>query len=281
MGDDLYLKLDISELEALGRDLSKLESQIKQAASALSAQTHAHVVEQAQLRLHSRRQKFIDNLAFEQVSDDTWVVVIKEPATWIEDGMPAHSMVDDLLGDNPKTAKDGSKYRVIPFEHNKGPTTQTSAQQSLTQTVKAEMKKMKIPWAKIERDEKGRVKQGLLHKFDIEDQPTKKGFGRGQGHGEVGEVMQGNTGIPFLRGVRIYQKALFNDDGSPRLNKKGEHMGARNIMTFRVVSSKHKGEKWNYPGIEGMHFLDEALNWAQKEWEDRIMPDLLKAADLL
>jgi hypothetical protein len=42
------------------------------------------------------------------------------------------------------------------------------------------------------------------------------------------------------------------------------------------VSSKHEGERWNYPGIEGTKFFDEALVWAEGVWEQKMLSELLK-----
>lgn len=274
---DLYLQLDYSELEKLGESIKDLERKVQEEAGKLAAMTHAHIVEEAQEKLHSRRQKFLDNLAFSQVDQDTWVITVQRAAVWIEEGKPSGSMVDDLLGDNPKISKDGVPYRVIPFEHSKAPTQQTTAQQNLTATVKQALKERNIPYGGIERDDKGKPKTGLLHKFDIMDKPIRQDMGRGQGQGPVGQVQQGNTGIPLLQGVRVYQKALFNDDGTPKVDKQGQQRASRSIMTFRVVSARHKGNKWEYPGIEGMGFLDEAEEWAYREWSENILPRLLKS----
>jgi hypothetical protein len=86
----------------------------------------------------------------------------------------------------------------------------------------------------------------------------------------------GPTGIPFLQGLRVSQSAVFNSDGTPKMDKKGKQMATRSITTYRVVSSKHEGESWQYPGIEGTHFFDEAIRWAEQEWEQKMLPELLR-----
>lgn len=302
---DLTVELDMSALKQLGDDFKKLEGRISHEIQTLAMQTHSHILEEVQTKLHSRRQKYVENLGIQKLNNDLYVITLKEPALWIEDGMPAHSMVDDLLKQSPnnpnskppKRTKKGELYRVIPFEHSKGPTSQTPAQQSLTATIKEELKKRKIPYGKIERDGQGRPLSGMLHKFDIEDRPVKpsdhqpgppkpaKGLNItvqnqfGYGHGPAGGVMQGNTGIPFLRGIRIYQRLLFNDDGTPKMDRLGKQRAQRGIMTFRIVKESHKGVKWNHPGSEGMKFLDEAADWAGRQWQDRILPEILRSLD--
>ncbi len=291
---DLVLNLDTKELDELARDFESFEAEMNRSAQLLAGQTHLHILEQVQQRLHSRREMYVKALAKPtEVQPGVFMITLKEEGVWIEEGMPPHSMVKDLLGDNPKVAADGSRYRVIPFEHSKGgPTSNTPAEQELVSAIKSELKKMRIPWKGVERNQDGSPKTGLLHKLDIMDKPirprgalpdhnltqdpTKPDNQHGFGQGSPGKVMVGPTGIPFLKGLQIRQSGLFNADGTPRLDAKGRQMATRSISTFRVVSSKHEGERWNYPGIEGVKFMDEAVEWAAREWDQKILPDLLK-----
>ena len=212
---------------------------------------------------------------YTQVSDSTFVISLNREAWWIEDGIPpGTSMVDWLLrqaGPNskpPKTAKDGSQYRVIPFMHNKGPTSQTETQQELTRTIRNEMSRRGIPYSRIEMNGDGTPKTGRLHSFDIMDKPVKTKHGVGQGWGEIGKARVGATGIPFLQNVTIYQKQYKNAAGETRTQKQ--------IMTFRIVSSKHKDQnRWVHPGFEPKEFLKEGYEWAQGEWERKYLPEIM------
>ncbi len=236
----------------------------------LSAQAHAHLLEQVQSKLHSTRQKYIDALRFEQVEDGAWLITLEPSALWIEEGIPANrEMIDDLLkSKKAKMSKDGSRYLSVPMQHNKGPSQQTPAQQDLTATLKSELKRRNIPYGKIEKDSAGNPKVGLLHKFDIRHGPMKTAHGPGQGKGLIGQVRQGSSGIPFLQGVRVYQK--------PVKDKTGKTSVQRSIMTFRTVSSKQKGSgKWVHPGLTPKHFFEETADWALQEWERRIKDKVL------
>lgn len=290
---DLRLELDIKDLEAMAKDLEALDDDLQRSAQLLAGQTHLHILEQLPQKLHTRREMYVKALAKPtEVMPGVWMITLKEEAVWIEEGMPPHSMVKDLLGDNPETAKDGSRYRVIPFEHSKGGVTQnTPAELELVKAIKGELKKMRVPWSKIERNADGSPKTGVLHKLDIGGPPRPAGAAatpnltgdpkfpanqHGYGHGPVGAPMQGPTGIPFLKGIRVSQSPVFNEDGTPKMDRHGKQMATRSITTFRVVSSKHEGSRWNYPGIEGTKFFDEALQWAEREWETRMLPELLR-----
>ena len=169
-----------------------------------------------------------------------------------------------------------SKYMSIPFSHKGGATQNSPAQMQIIAAVRGALKGAGIPYQKIERDKNGAPLLGLLHKLDITNAPIKTNFWTGQGSGPVGQVMQGwsqngQSGTALLQGLRIYQKM--------GKGKKGEDIVKRGIVTFRTVSSKQKGQqgRWDHPGNMPVHILDEAVDWAHKQWAEIIGPELLVA----
>jgi hypothetical protein len=267
----VYINIDMKDLLELRKEIEpKMENILKEASRDLAIQTHAHIVEEVQQKLHSTRDKYLQALHFEEVSEDVWIVSLDQKAMWIEEGMEEHEMIDDLLSSSKaKTAKNGSRFLSVPFQHNKGPTQQTQAQKDLTDTIKSHMSKQKMAYGKIETDANGKPKLGLIHKFDILKQPTKTHEGPGQGRGPIGSVRQGPTGIPFLQSVRVYQKRI--QDGA------GKEKTVKSIMTFRVASSKHKGTgRWVHPGLEAKNFFEEAHDWALRLWEEKIKDQIYK-----
>jgi len=272
-----FVNLDISALGSLMDADKVLKDEVEKAGCQLIAMTRAHIVEEASQKLRSRRQLYIDSLTHFQADENTFIVNLDAKARWIEDGMPEHNMLDDLLSSSKaKTAADGSKYLVVPFKHNVGPSVQTPAQANLLATIKAELRKASIPFGKIEKDPTtGQAKLGLLHKLQLST-PPRTGNGPGQGHGPVGDPIQGwsadgQSGTPILKGARIYQQKV--------KNPKGEESIQRSIMTFRVASSKHRedADRWDHPGLEPTNFLDEGTEWAQRQWDQIIAPKLFEA----
>ena len=266
----VLLHVDVSELLGLTNIKDNIDKATKDALRDLTHQTYGHIVEEVNAKLHSTRNKYLAELKPpEEVSQDVWLINLGEKAMWIEEGIePNKEMIDDMLkSQKAKTAKDGSKYMVIPFKHNEKPQNMTPAQKSLQDTIKSEFKNRNIPYGNIEKDSAGQPKKGLLHSFDIKNAPIKTSNLPGQGKGPVGKVMQGPTGIPFLQGIRVYQKDVKMPDGKMKVQKA--------IMTFRVVSSKHKGTgRWVHPGLQPKNFLDEAVTWALKQWEEKIQQKL-------
>jgi hypothetical protein len=264
----IYLHLDVGDLLDLKDLQNKVDSVTKDALRDLALSTHAHIVENVQNKLHSTREKYLNALSIQQVSDESWIINLDSKAMWIEEGLEPHSQVDDMLkSPKAKVSKDGHKYLVVPFEHKKGPTSQTKAQKSLTDTIKAEFKRRKIPYGKLESGADGKPKTGLLHSFDIKDRPSKMSHAPGQGKGPIGAAMQGPTGIPFLKGIKVYQKEIKTPEGKNKIIKQ--------IMTFRVVSSKHRGtDRWWHPGLQPKNFFEEAQKWAEEELQKRILKNI-------
>lgn len=285
MADEFSIKLDLSEVIAAHKDLTEqINRKLQAAARNLAMQTHAHVKEQAAAKLRTRRDIYNENLDFEQLDTNTWAVVVREKARWIEDGQEPHSMLDDLLASpKAKRAKDGSKYITIPFKHSgKAPTKQTHTERELLGALKTEMKKMKISYGKVERNPDGSPKTGLLHSFDL-NKPTQNRPAHGS-EGPAGRAFsahspdsaEGPAGRPYLWGVRVYQHLKRNPDGSV-----DKHNATREIFTFRTASSKQEaGKKWFHPGSAPVHLLDEAYTWAKDQWDNHIAPEIVLSLKL-
>lgn len=220
---------------------------IEDAVKQLSAMTHAKVVELAQEKLKTTRKVYTDNLDYAEVAPGVWVVSLDQPALWIEEGRKSGSMVEDLLRNNAKTAKDGSRYKAIPFEHSKKPSEMDPFARNLVAKIRSELKKANIPFKKLELNPDGSPRIGKLHTMNISSpHPSSR------------------ASHEALAGLTIYQTKT--SKGNVR----------RDIMTFRVVSSKHEGKKWIHPGRDGEKFFEKALEWAEKEWESSILPQIME-----
>jgi hypothetical protein len=158
-------------------------------------------------------------------------------------------MVDDLLRKNPKVNKKGQRYKAIPFDQGDGAASKRNDTLSgIMKMLKTELKARGIPYKKVENNPDGTPKIGKLHSFSVESpRPTRM------------------ASTQALQGVNIYQ----------RMNARGKVQ--RDIMTFRIVTDEHKREgKWYYPGIEGIKIFDAVYEWITAEWEQSILPSILK-----
>jgi len=260
----INITIDTTELETLLKLDKVLKEACKAATEEFSKDISGYITQQALTQLHSRKDAYVKGLYVKKLTDSTWIVGLESKAVWIEDGISSHNMINDLLK--------GKSHRVIPFDHgDKGSGNMTAAQQDLLSTIKADFQKKKQKnISDIENGPDGSPKIGLLHSFDISSGPLKKSNTPGQGKGPIGKAFQGQSGTPFLQGVRIYQKAGKNTG----LNKPEVK---RVIMTFRMVSEKQKETGlWDHPGNKPMDFFGKAVVWGKKKWDEQYGPQLLE-----
>jgi hypothetical protein len=249
---DLKVTLDISSLtQYLDNFAKEVVKDVKQSVKALAVDTHNHIKEEAQNKLHSFREKYLEALSQpEQIDGFIWVITLNEEAEWIEQGRKEpFDMKPGLLKDG-KTSKDGTRYRVVPMNQAKTPTQMSpnsaGYEQNMVNKVKSELKARGIPYKKLELDKNGSPRIGRLHALDIDSYTPGKG----------------NT--PQLHGINIYQTK--QKDGSVK----------RSITTFRTVTDKeNQKDKWIHPSVEAKNFFEEAKTWSEKEWSNKILPALL------
>jgi hypothetical protein len=247
------IKIQIN-VDAIAESLNLIKEEIQQAVDAgvqkLASATHAHVIELAQERLHTTRDKYLEALSFEEIVPGVYVVSLDlDKAGWIEEGKPSGSMLDDLLRYDAKTSKDGNRYKVIPFEHSKAPSQMNDKAKKYVSTIKAELKKRGLPYKKLEYGPDGSPRIGKLHQFNIKS-----------------TYPSARAKTPALYGLTIYQH---KDERTGKVR--------RDIMTFRIASDKHRAEGlWFHPGIEPRKFLDKAAEWAVKTFENEILPTILE-----
>lgn len=245
---DLRFDIDIDAITREFRDVKKeMDKELKSSVRGLASMTHAKVLELATNELRSLSKMYKDNVSFQEIEENLWVVSLDEKALWIEEGRKSGFMEELLNGKSGKTNKQGEKYAVIPFEHSKNPSEQSSQARDLSNLIKAELKRKKIPYRKVEYHPDGSPKLGLIHRFDVKSARLK----------------EHHKDEP-LKGVAIYQ----------RKDKAGRVQ--RDVMTFRVIHENHREEgKWVHPGREGDKLMDKAFKWAMNEWENKILPEIL------
>jgi len=261
----LHINLDLAPLLDLKNLKPVAQKALRNAADSLIIMTKNHIVEEAQQKLHSRLGMYIEGLSSFKADKDTWIISLDASVAWVDDGLEAHSQLDDLLASpKAKRSKSGSKYISVPFQINKKQADMTPAQKALFAAVKKELASVGVKMNQVETNAKGMPRIGLVRSLDINNAPVKQWDDQpGAGHGPVGEAFQGKTGTPFLKGIRVYQK-----EAGGKIQ--------RNIMTFRTASSTQQGKgMWDHPGVKGVHLFEEAHNWALSQWSEKIVPQLL------
>ncbi len=260
----IEVNFDITELiERYSHLADEIEKAAAEGIAKLSLMTHAHITEEAQQKLSSTRELFFSKFKpLEQVDNTSWLITIPKDISWIENGINAgFDMLPGMLA-SPKarTGKNG-KYLIVPFKHNSS--SRTPTQELLTGVVKSEFTKRKIPFQKTEKNPDGSAKTGLLHKFDAGNPTAPKPNGK--------PWQPEHYSGPILNHIRVYQHK--QEAGKAGAVKK-------EVMTFRTASQSQSGVKWIHPGLEPQNFLTKAKDWAEKEWESTILPEIMKDLDL-
>jgi len=254
---DLKLDIDVDGLSNMFGNLKKkVQADLEEGVDGLAKMTHAKVLELADERLGSLKDKYRENVEYiepvELSGEKVWIVKLNDPAMWIEDGRKSGFMDELLDGKSARTSKEGKKYAVIPFKHNESPSRQSTNAKQLAGQIKEEMGKKGLSWGKIEYGTDGSPRVGKLHNFDVETARKSK-----------------KHKTPLTYGVSIYQTKVKNESGVEKVR--------RDIMTFRIISEDHKDEgKWVHPGRKGDHLLDEAFKWAEQTWKNELLPAILK-----
>ena len=258
-----------AQLHTIG---SQISGQVTTMVRGLSLLTHGFIIDKAQKELTGyNREAFLgennDNVHWVQISDGIWVVEIDESAAWVENGRPAVSMAtEEWLLKNAKTAKDGSKFKVIPFTQSQGKGKSANFKNPLPELekmVKDTLASKGIDLKKVENDSLGNPKLGIIHKVKMEtpDQGQHPDLFSAPRSQEMADLtgLKPHGGIFYGKGLVVTQQ-------------KGPRGGIiKSAVTFRVVSSKHALEgRWMAPAVTPFNSIEAAYKWAQGQWEKMV-----------
>lgn len=280
-----HIRIDSQSIaEQLGVEKDNIMAALKEDVKTLAIRTHAFIIEKARSELEGymleaylgrsgKSGNLGTNIRLVHVSDVLHVIELDQKAMWIEDGRKPTFMGDWMLQSaKTKTAKDGSRYLVVPFNlaHLAGkrqggsgagiPALETMARSALQKV------RPRIAAGKIAYGADGKPQLGSLTKVPI-DEPdrTVSGFFSRPRSAEMAALtgLKAHEGIFYGKGAHLTQKK------TRLLN--GKESTSRDITTFRVLSSKHKAEgRWMYPEVKPFGAFDAAHKWAESQLSDMV-----------
>ena len=273
------LKANVKEIaDRLGQSTDSLAYRVIKEVEALSASTHAFVVRYANEKLKDRHRNLFfgennQNVRWNQVAPNIWVVEIDESVAWIEEGREPTSMATDKWLLKPgskglKRAKDGSMYKVIPFTHARGAGgSMNSPNPEIASTIKKELKDKGINLRTLDRDDKGNVKLGVVSKLGINK--SRSSYPQSLFSEPRNNTTAKHLGLPSHHGHHFLKNAVV-------VQRQQGNKVSKEVVTFRVVSSKHQAEgRWMYPRVEPLNSIPEAHKYALNEW-DKIVKTIEK-----
>lgn len=290
---EFKITVDISQVaEKLNSTRELLEDKLTAGVKAISAATHAFIINKASELDSFKRDAFLGTGKFGkdaqresskdpnvdssakyvrwiEISKGLWIVEIDPKAAWIEEGRGPTSMATEqwlLKPGKAKRAKDGSLYRSIPFTHSR--TGQARGKHlSPVKDVPIFRNMINRALADVGLPKKGLImgaagpKVGLIAKLNIKD-PGIEGL-RSKPRSAEDAAKSGlkpHAGIFLLQGAAVYQR-------------KDEKTGkfTRETVVFRTVSSKHANEgRWMAPAVAPFNSMKAASEYAQKQVDDMI-----------
>jgi hypothetical protein len=264
---DFKVDIDISSLTQYLENFTKeVTKDIKNGVEGLTKSAHLHMLEETKKKLPDwDREKYEANLSHAvQITDYLWEITLSKDAANIEEGRKAWDMKGPpggLLHTEREGSKGkikevqngpnkGKKYRVIPFQQGKSSEsfnpTRLAEQEERIKDIKTFLKAKNVPLRKLEIDSKtGSPRLGKLHSFDI----PSKDYGKGT--------------TPRLFGLTIYQTP------HPKTGKI-----QRTMTTFRTAM---EGDgKWMRDAIEAAGIFPETKTWAEDQWANVWLPQILQ-----
>jgi len=230
----------------------QFESDMKLIAKSLGDGAVKHAQKLADQLPNSLGNKYKENIYIEQQSENFITVGIREEALWIEEGRKGGFMSELLK--NGKTAKDGSKYRIIPIEKKNTAKKTSTSGDDLVGELKTFFRSKGIRYSKnkaLATDSNGSPRIGKIHSFSIKDLNNSKS----------GKSLSKN-----VQGVSVFQNK----------NAKTGKV-ERSIMTFRVISDKSRSKgTWVHPGRPPENIMIDTFQWVQDTYQRELIPALRK-----
>ena len=246
------LKFDINAEDILAQ-FKEMRDEVKKDLEAslekMVFDMHVTIVQSAAQLPSEVAQKYLEALNEpENIAEHVWVISLDEKGLWIEEAMdPKLDMKPGLLN--------GKKYRVIPFKYAGNKAQGTPLAQGLISEIKQKLGDDFL--TKIEKN-KGRVitgPNGSSKKLSVHD---LSGEGR-----HMSWVKRKPDETHPLKRLTVYQ----SKDKSGR--------SRRDVLVFRTVTDGPKSAgKWLHPGLN-KQFMDKAMEKAEREWEERTLPEIL------
>lgn len=242
----IKIEIDVEGIAAQFKEIHReVEADLQKGVKRLASSIWAKILEDSQQELHTTRDIYREALSKPvEMANGVYLIALQGSAMWIEEGIRSGYDMKEGLLKNAKTYPSGKRYKVVPFQYNKAPSSMTGFAKSVSSQIQRQLSKRGIPYQGIETGLDNKPRNGRLWEFNW------------------GGAKPGKGNTPVMQGVNIYQNV---QGGNVR----------RDILTFRTVTEDQKG-KWIHPGIQPHHFFERAEVWGRSEWEHNIEPDILE-----
>lgn len=250
---DFEVNLDSKQLSKLIQEKGEAAvNQLKTAIKDLASATYASITSQAQKKLQSTRQSYLQGLNFRNIGTDQYLISLDTPfANMVEDGWDPYNMKDRLLKSQKtvqvgsragqkwvQKGKKGQRYAHVPFE--------------------------KQPFSKAAAGSADMM--SALREFKVENQRGRKQkftsiFKDDSGRPLEGKVATVKSSIPGLENVTKYQRIYKNEET-------GKQTTSSVYVSFKTISDLSPASKWQNKGYAGAKFFKEAERMVERELQN-------------
>lgn len=251
----LSVNINFDQFKEQLQKIPKLEQVFRDSLDLVAVQAYAEAIRLVQAKLRSNRNIYLENLALEKSknkNDPTYIIVLREKALWVEEGVPAHNL--------KKTHLKNRESVIIPFQHNKNiPSLMSNKQQLIYKEIKSALRKEQINLSRPITNSKGVPVISTLKKITpaaiLTNVPS--------------QFKSKATGQSILNNLNIYQHEIKTPKGV-KIQK--------TLMTFRTLNKNSTG--WNVPELKGVKILDEVYTWILENYT-RIIAEKLMNINLV
>ncbi len=240
----------------IDEEINKTTESINNAVEQLANFANSKLHELADNELRSTKDLYKSAIKLNKVTDGVYELSLDlKTAGFIEEGLSARNMIQDLLGNSPKTVKNGphkgQKYRIIPMTQGESsrPSGSTPNSSEILNKLNSAIKRSNVNMNMTSLDSNlkpvsGRIKRISPHDLSVTGSP-KPMRKDGSTHAKT----------KALSGVEIFQ-------GQNKQTGKFE----RSAVVYRIVGEWQQGTGlWDHPGIQAKKLMDKVFDIVGRE----------------
>ncbi len=238
---------------SIEKDVQDEMNTVNKAVEQLANFANSKLHELADNELKSTKDVYKNAISLNKISDNAYELILDlKQVGFIEEGLSARNMIQDLLGKSPKTVKHGphkgQKYRIIPMKQGE-PTKQAGTTPNSTEilnNLNSAIKKHNVNMNMTSLDSNLKPVSGRIKRISANSpRPMRKD---GSTHAKTNA----------LSGVEIFQ-------GKNKNTGKFE----RSAVVYRIAAEWQQGTGlWDHPGIQAKKLMDKVFDRVSKEADD-------------
>jgi len=238
---------------------------IQNIARDLADGARAHWIFLASKDLQSTRLDYINGIQpVEQIPNGYAITLVGSLPNMVEQGARSFDLHDTLLADGKKwhQAKDGGRYRAIPFRHKTPAAGPTGGQAMGSQwSAKGPLSRAASPQSQVEDIRKlAKAIHSKAKRLITSAERSAGAKGLTRLPSGLAPKLQRHHSTDIFAGMKVNKQAIVRG---------GKVTYQRSYTTFRMIAVDAQGNprpegKWRHPGITARNFADQVAAYVEK-----------------